>query len=279
MSLRTNRPSSVPNPESWRVLHRNVQTGSLLLQRKTVMRNCFDFVKPGHIFAEKSQKFELPEVRDSRVASVACTRKGERVGINSREDSCFPIRQNWKHARSVIRTHTLTRRPENPNSSSEAISQSTDDPKSGAFDHSAIVAPFDWTFFGNALKQCRLCVESFPFIVHLKSAKHAPLSVLSATHDGEAAGTLLALHQTLGHQDHVRSSPIQLKLIQSSSNFDLLKTSSPLLTENTVWYLEIGLDNLRTLHLGIIPLAIHDNIIHGLLSFVTYAWCRVLGCE
>ena len=279
MSLRTNRPSSVLNPEPWRVLHRNVQTGSLLLQRKTVMRICFDFVKPGHVFAEKSQQFELPEVRDSRVASVACTRKGEHVGINSREDSCFPIRQNWKHARSGIRTHAPTRRPENPNSSSEAISQSTDDLKSGAFDHSAILAPFDWIFFANALKQCRLCVEWFPFIVHLKSAKHAPLSVLSATHDGEAAGTLLALHQTLGHQDHVRTSPIQLKLIQSSSNFDLLKTSSPLLTENTVWYLEIGLDNLRTLHLRIIPLAIHDNIIHGLLSFVTYAWCRVLGCE
>ena len=95
--------------------------------------------------------------------------------------------------------------------------------------------------------------------------------MLSATHDGESAGTLLALHQTLGHQDHVRTSPIQLKLIQSSSNFDLLKTSSPLLTENTVRYLEIGLDNLRTLHLRIIALAIHDNIIHGLLSFVTYA--------
>ena len=279
MSLRTNRPSSVLNPEPWRVLHRNVQTGSLLLQRKTVMRNCFDFVKPGHVFAEKSQQFELPEVRDSRDAWVACTPKGEDMRINSREDSCFPIRQNWKHARSGIRTHAPTRRPENPNSSSEAISQSTDDLKSGAFDHSAILAPFDWIFFANALKQCRLCVEWFPFIVHLKSAKHAPLSVLSATHDGESAGKLLALYQMLGHQDHVRTSPIQLKLIQSSSNFDLLKTSSPLLTENTVWYLEIGLDNLRTLHLRIIALAIHDNIIHGLLSFVTYAWCRVLGCE
>ena len=77
-------------------------------------------------------------------------------------------------------------------------------------------------------------LEWFPFIVHLKSGKHAPLSVLSATHDGESAGTLLALHQTLGHQDHAHTSPIQLKLIQSSSNFDLLKTSSPLLTENTV---------------------------------------------
>ena len=234
MSVRTNRPLSVLNPESWRVLHKNVQTVSLLLQRKTVMRNCFDFVKPGHVFAEKSQQFEFPEVRDSRVASVACTRKGEHVGINSREDSCFPIRQNWKHARSGIRTHAPTRRPENPNSSSEAISQSSDDLKSGAFDHSAILAPFDWIFFANALEQCRLCVEWFPFIVHLKSAKHAPLSVLSATHDGESAGKLLALYQMLGHQDHVRTSPIQLKLIQSSSNFDLLKTSSPLLTENTV---------------------------------------------
>ena len=125
----------------------------------------------------------------------------------------FPIRQNWKHARSGIRTHAPTRRPENPNSWSEAISQSTDDLKSGAFDHSAILAPFDWIFFANALKQCRLCVEWFPFIVHLKSAKHAPLSVLSATHDGESAGTLLALHRTLGHQDHVHTSPIQLRLI------------------------------------------------------------------
>ena len=68
MSLRTNRPLSVLNPESWRVLHKNVQTGSLLLQRKTVMRSCFDFVKAGHVFAEKSQQFELAEVRDSRVA-------------------------------------------------------------------------------------------------------------------------------------------------------------------------------------------------------------------
>ena len=68
--------------------------GSLLLQRKTVMRSCFDFVKLGHVFAEKSQQFELPEVRDSRVASGACTREGEHVGITSREDSCFPIRQN-----------------------------------------------------------------------------------------------------------------------------------------------------------------------------------------
>ena len=234
MSLRTNRPLSVLNPESWRLLHKNVQTGSLLLQRKTVMRNCFDFVKLGHVFAEKSQQFELPEVRDCRVASVACTRKGEHVGINSREDSCFPIRQNWKHARSGIRTHAPTRRPQNPNSLSEAISQSTDDFKCGAFDHSAILEPFDWIFFANALKQCHLCVEWLPFIVHLKSAKHAPLSVLSATHDGESAGTLLALHRTLGHQDHVHTSPIQLKLIQSSSNFDSFKTSSALLTENTV---------------------------------------------
>ena len=68
MSLRTNRPLSVLNPESWRVLDKNVQTGSLLLQGKTVMRNCFDFVKPGYVFAEKSQQFEPPEVRDSRVA-------------------------------------------------------------------------------------------------------------------------------------------------------------------------------------------------------------------
>ena len=174
MSLRTNRPFCVLNPESWRVLHKNVQTGSLLLQRKTVMRSCFDFVKLGHVFAEKSQQFELPE---------------------------------------GIRTHAPTRRPENPNSSSEAISQSSDDLKSGAFDHSAILAPFDWIFFANALKQCRLCVEWFPFIVHLKSAKHAPLSVLSATHDGESAGTLLALHRTLRHQDHVHTSSIQLRLI------------------------------------------------------------------
>ena len=85
MSLRTNRPLSVLNPESWRVLHKNVQT---------VMRSCFDFVKAGHVFAEKSQQFELAEVRDSRVASGACTREGEHVGISSREDSCFPIRQN-----------------------------------------------------------------------------------------------------------------------------------------------------------------------------------------
>ena len=279
MSLRTNRPLSVLNPESWRVLHKNVQTGSLLLQRKTVMRSCFDFVKAGHVFAEKSQQFELAEVRDSRVASGACTREGEHVGISSREDSCFPIRQNWKHARSGIRTHAPTRRPENPNSSSETISQSTDDLKSGAFDHSAILAPFDCIFFADALKQCRLSGDWFPFIVHLKSAKHAPLSVLSATHDGESAGSLLVLNRTLGHQDHVHTIPIQLRLIQSSSNFDSFKTSSSLLTENTAWYLEIGLNNLRTLHLGIIPLAIHDNIIHGLLSFVTYAWCRVLGCE
>ena len=94
MSPKTNRPLSVLNPESWRVLHKNVQTGSLLLQRKTVMRSCFDFVKLGHVFAEKSQQFELLEVRDSRVASGTCTREGEHVGISSRKDSCFPIRQN-----------------------------------------------------------------------------------------------------------------------------------------------------------------------------------------
>ena len=94
MRLRTNRPLSLLNLESWRELHKNVQTGSLLLQRKTVMRSCFDFVKAGHVFAEKSQQFELAEVRDSRVASGACTCEGEDVGISSREDSFFPIRQN-----------------------------------------------------------------------------------------------------------------------------------------------------------------------------------------
>ena len=94
MSLRENRPLCVLNPESWRVLHKNVQTGSLVLQRKTVMCSCFDFVKLGHDFAERSQQLELPEVRDSRVASGACTREGEHVGISSRDDSCFPIRQN-----------------------------------------------------------------------------------------------------------------------------------------------------------------------------------------
>ena len=221
MRLWTNRPLSLLNLESWRMLHKNVQTGSLLLQRKTVMRSCFDFVKLGHVFAEKSQQFELAEVRHSRVASGACTCEGEDVAISSREDSFFPIRQNWKHARSGIRTHAPTRRPENPNSSSEAISQSTDDLKSGAFDHSAILAPFDWIIFANALKQCRLCVEWFPFIVHLKSAKHAPLSVLSATHNGEfddgqplqSGGMSPALHWTLCHEDHVHTSPMQLKLI------------------------------------------------------------------
>ena len=43
--------------------------------------------------------------------------------------------------RSGIRTHASTRSPEYPNSSTIAISQSTDDLKSGAFDHSAILAP------------------------------------------------------------------------------------------------------------------------------------------
>ena len=36
-------------------------------------------------------------------------------------------------------------------------------------------------------------------------------------------------------------------------------------------YLEIGLDNLRTLHLRIIFLGILDHIMHGLLLFATYA--------
>ena len=75
MSLSTIRHLSVLNPESWRVLHKNVQTGSLLLQRKTVMRSCFDFVKLGHVFRKKSQQFELAEVRHSWVASGACMRE------------------------------------------------------------------------------------------------------------------------------------------------------------------------------------------------------------
>ena len=44
---------------------------------------------------------------------------------------------------------------------------------------------------------------------------------------------LIELNRTLGHQDHVHTIPIQLRLIQSSSNFDSFKTSSSLLTENT----------------------------------------------
>ena len=78
------------------------------------------------------------------------------MGIRAREDCCFLMSKKSKHARSGIGTHASTRRPEHPNSSTIDFAQSTDDLKSGAFDHSAILAPIKVLF-----KEYRLCVEWF----------------------------------------------------------------------------------------------------------------------
>ena len=112
-----------------------------------------------------------------------------------------------KHARSGIRTHASTRRPEYPNSSTIAIAQPIDDLNSGALDHSAILAPSKLFVFEKYVQTIpSMCVRVF----HLKGGKDAQLSVLTATRHGQyraanlmtinllqSARSLPALHQTL----------------------------------------------------------------------------------
>ena len=139
---------TVLNPNIWRTLHKKVQTGILLLQRKTRSHaQLFWICESGLCFCGNRQQFELPDIRESRVAWTACTCKGEHVGIRTWEDCYFLMWKKSKHARSGIRTHASTRRPEYPNSSTIAITLSTDDLKSGAFDHSAILAPIKLLLF------------------------------------------------------------------------------------------------------------------------------------
>ena len=105
MSLKSNRHFSVLNAKICRELNKKVHTCNLLLQRKTL--SCaivLTLWKWAMFFGEKSQQSELQDVRDSRVASVACTRIGKHVGISTREDSYFLIREKSKHVSSGIRT-------------------------------------------------------------------------------------------------------------------------------------------------------------------------------
>ena len=111
------------------------------------MRSCFEFVKVGYAFVEivnnlNSQIFVKVELHEL-LARV----KDQHVGIRTWEDWHFLMWKKSKHARSGIRTHASTRRPEYPNSSTIAIALSTDDLKSGAFDHSAILAPIKLLLF------------------------------------------------------------------------------------------------------------------------------------
>lgn len=51
-----------------------VKTNILLLQRKTLIRDCLEFVKVDFLFVEKVNSFNS-HGRESRVASNACTQK------------------------------------------------------------------------------------------------------------------------------------------------------------------------------------------------------------
>ena len=94
---------TVLNPNIWRTLHKKVQTGILLLQRKTRSHaQLFWICESGLCFCGNRQQFELPDIRESRVAWTACTCKGEHVGIRTWEDWHFLMWKKSKHARSGI---------------------------------------------------------------------------------------------------------------------------------------------------------------------------------
>ena len=111
------------------------------------MRSCFEFVKVGYAFRGNVNNLNSQMFVKEELHQLLAPVKANRWASELERIPVFLMSKKSKHARSGIRTHASTRRPEHPNSSTIDIAQSTDDLKSGAFDHSAIRAPIKVLFF------------------------------------------------------------------------------------------------------------------------------------